>query len=107
MLDVADDVFGLLALHKIADERAGEDWIFAEIFKGAAVARLAREVGAAAERHVVALRAKFFADEATVRASGVGIPASRGADVGGKRRGVGAVFAAAGDPVGRLAHFKV
>ena len=55
---------GLLALHQIADERAGEDRIFAQIFKGAAVARFARDVRAAAERHVVALRAQFFADEA-------------------------------------------
>src|SRR5262249_29576255 len=47
MLDMADDVLGLLAFDPVADERAGEDGIFAHVFKGATVARLASSVDAA------------------------------------------------------------
>ncbi len=55
MLDVADDVLGLLALDAVADQRACEDGVFAHVLEGASVARLASQVDAAAEGHVVAL----------------------------------------------------
>ena len=75
VLDVADDVLGLLALHQIADDGSGEERIFAGVFEGAAVARLAGEVDSAAESHVEALRAQLAADHGAVFASGFGIPA--------------------------------
>ena len=44
VLDVANDVLRLLALHEIADDGSGEERIFAGVFEGAAVAGLAGEV---------------------------------------------------------------
>ncbi len=41
VLDVADDVLGLLALDAIAHQGAGEQRIFALVFEGSSVARLA------------------------------------------------------------------
>jgi hypothetical protein len=61
VLDVSDHVGGLHALHQFADEGSGEDWIFAQILKVAAVPWLTSDVDAAAERHVEALFAKLAA----------------------------------------------
>src|SRR5271157_252119 len=74
MLDVADDVLRLLALDAIADQGSGQNRIFAHVFEGAAVARLAGYVRAAAERHVVALGAELATDQGSVFASGLRIP---------------------------------
>ena len=51
MLDISDNVLVLRALDQTTDQRAGENGVFAEIFEVAAIARLAREVNAAAKLH--------------------------------------------------------
>jgi hypothetical protein len=48
-----------VALNEVANQRSGQDGVFAKVLEGAPVARLAGEVHAAAEGHVVALRAQF------------------------------------------------
>ena len=104
VLDVADHVGGLRALDEPGHQRAGEDRIFAEVFKGAAVARLAGEVHAAAERHVESLRAEFATDERAVFVGRFGVPACGCRDVGRERGGIAAVHAAGAHAVGRVAH---
>ena len=64
MLDVANDVLCLLALHEIADHGSGEQRIFAGVLEGPAVPRFAREVHAAAERHIEALSPQLAPDHA-------------------------------------------
>ena len=78
VLDVADDVLGLFALHQIADDGSGEQRVFAGVLEGAAISRLASEVDSAAESHVEALRAKLAADHRAECAGGLGIPARCG-----------------------------
>src|SRR5208337_42307 len=68
VLDIANDVLGLFAFDTVADERASEDRILAHVFEGSAVARIAGNVNATAEGHVVALRAEFAADQCAVGA---------------------------------------
>jgi len=55
VLDVAHDVVGLETLHEIAAESSGEDGVFAEVFEIAPVARLACDIDASADGHVIAL----------------------------------------------------
>ena len=64
VLHVADDLLGLHALDELGDHLAGQDGVFALVFEVAAVARLARDVHAAAERGVVLLIAQLAADQA-------------------------------------------
>ena len=49
MLQVADYMLRLHSLNEIASQCARKQWIFALVFKGAAVARLARQIDASAE----------------------------------------------------------
>ncbi len=48
MFNIADDVLSLLAFDSVADQCSGEDWVFAHVFEGSAVARIAGDVHAAA-----------------------------------------------------------
>ena len=104
MLDVADDVLRLQALHDRSDHLSGQNGIFAEIFEGAAVARFAGEVDAAAERHVVALSAQFAADQRSVFVAGFEIPTRGAGHIRGQRGGVAAILAAAANAVGGVRH---
>ena len=81
VLDVADDVLRLLALDAVAHHRAGQHRILAHVLKGAPVARLARQVHAAAQRHVVALRAQLAANQRPVVACRLRVPACGRAQV--------------------------
>lgn len=72
VLHVAENILRLFALHAVADESAGEDRVFAHVFEGSAVARLACEVRASAKRHVETLRAQFTADQRAIFAGGHG-----------------------------------
>jgi hypothetical protein len=58
------------------------------------------------EGHVVALGAEFAADESAVLASGLRVPAGRGGQIRGKRGGIAAVFSAAANAVGSIAHLN-
>ena len=106
MLDVAEHVLRLFALDAIADEGAGENWVFTLIFEGAAIARFPRDVRAAAKRHVETLRAEFAADQSAVFASGLRVPTGCGCQIRRKRGGVTAVFTAVANAVGRVAHLN-
>src|SRR6185437_13256984 len=63
VLDVPNHVLRLRALDELGDEFAGENRIFAQVFERSAVARLAGDIHAAAQGHVVALRAQFGTDQ--------------------------------------------
>jgi hypothetical protein len=107
VLDVADDVLILLALHLLSDERAGEDGVFAFVLEGAPVAWFAREVDAAAQRHGESLVAQLFGDERTVVISNFGVPAGCLGDAGGQSGSVAAVLAAASHAVGRVGYLEI
>ncbi len=104
VLDVAHDVVGLDAAGELADHGAGEDGVFAGVLEVAAVARLADEVYAAADGHVVALLAQLAADDGAVEEGGVGIPRGGHAEGGGQQRGVAAARGALGDADGGVGH---
>ena len=89
---------------EVAGQRAGEERVFALVLEGAAVARLAGQVDAAAERHAVALVAQFAADERAVLEGGLRIPGGGGAEVVGQRGGVAARSSAARDAIGGVGH---
>ena len=106
MLYIPDDLLGLLALHAVPHESACQDGIFAHVFEGPAVARFTSEVYAAAESHVVTLRAQFPADERAVFAGGNRIPTRGGTQVRRQSRGVAAVFGAASHAISGVAHLN-
>ena len=60
------DLLALQALDELGHHLAGEDRVLALVLEVAAVARLARDVDAAAERDVVLLIAQFPADHGAV-----------------------------------------
>ena len=90
VLDIAHDVFGLNTLHQIADHAACQQRIFSGVFEIASVARLAGDVDAAADGHVVALRPKLPSDDVAVGLRCVDIPARGGPARRGQQRGVAA-----------------
>src|SRR5579872_7528739 len=75
VLDVSNYVLRLFALHKVADDSAREQWIFARILKVAAIPGLSRQIASASESHVEALRSKLLANHGAEFASGICIPA--------------------------------
>ncbi len=92
---------------ELADHGSGEDGVFAGVLEVAAVARLADEVDAAADGHVVALGAQLAADDGAVEEGGVGIPARRHAEGGGQRRGVAALMGGHADADGGVGEVDV
>ncbi len=74
VLQIADDVLGLHALDKVANQRAGLQRIFALVFEGTAVTRLTRKVDASAERHAIALGPQLTADQGAIFKRGLRIP---------------------------------
>src|SRR5579864_3881460 len=74
VLDVAEHMLRLLASYDRCHHLSGKYRIFAHVFKGAAVARLAGKVDAATERHVVALRAQLAPDQSSIFESALQIP---------------------------------
>src|SRR6185437_581132 len=81
VLDVANNMRRLLAFDAIANHGSGENGIFTHVLKCATAAKLADEIHAAAERHVVALGTQFAADHIAVFTSSVRVPARSGAQV--------------------------
>src|SRR5258705_8950760 len=94
MLDVSQNVLGLFAHHPISNEGSGKDGIFTHIFECAAIARLPRQIDAAAQSHVVPLRAQLASDKRAVVASGLRIPTGRRRDVGGESCRVTSILSA-------------
>jgi hypothetical protein len=107
VFDVADDLVGLDAAGEVADFGAGEEWVFAGVLEVAAVARLAHEVHASADGHVVALVAEFAADDGTVEEGGVGIPGGGEAEDGGKQGGIATVAGGHADTDGGVGEVDV
>jgi hypothetical protein len=52
----------LFALHQMSDKRPRQNRILAQIFERASIPRLARDIHAASQRHVVSLSTQFFAN---------------------------------------------
>ncbi len=82
MFDVAHDLLILDAPHELAHHLPGQDGVFAVVLEIAAVTRLAGDVHAAADRHVVALVAEFAPNHGAVETSGLGVPTGRQAEGG-------------------------
>ena len=95
MLDVADDMLSLQTFHDRRNQLSSQYGIFAQIFEGAAIAGFAGEIGAPAERHVVALGAQFTSNQSSVFVSGIEIPARGRGHVRGQRRRVASILATA------------
>ena len=104
MLDVADHVGRLRSLDQPGHQGSGQHRIFAKIFKCAAVARIARQVYAAAERHVESLRAQFASDQRAIFIGRIGVPACGCGHVGRQRSRIASVHAAGAHAIGRVAH---
>src|SRR5579884_730561 len=106
VFDVADHVLRLLALDAIAHESAGKNGILAHVLERPSVARLAREVHAAAERHVVALIAKFASDQRAVFTGGLRVPARSRSNIRRQRCGIASIGRAATNAVRSVAHLN-
>ncbi len=107
VLDIADDMLGLLTFDPVAYQRAGQQRIFALVLKGSAIARLASQVDAAAERHVVALGAQLAANQCAIVTGRFRIPTGRRGYVGRQRGGVTPVLGTHPNPVGGVAHLDL
>jgi hypothetical protein len=83
---------------------AGEPRILAGVFEGSAVARLARQVAAAGQKHVEALRVRLGPDHRPAGIGQPGIPGRRHGQHRRQRRGAiaGAHLAAVGDAEARV-----
>src|SRR5258708_40232714 len=90
----------------MADHGSGEDGILAHVFEGGSGAWLAREADAAAQSHVVALRAEFASDERAVLVGSLRVPGGGEADVGRQSGRVAAIFSAAADAVGGVGNME-
>jgi hypothetical protein len=77
VLDRGNDVVGLDAANGRAHQHARQQRIFRQIFKRAAIARIARQVDAAGQQHVVAAGARFGADHRAAIVQHGRIPACR------------------------------
>ena len=104
MLDVSNDVRGLLAFDAVADHSSGENGILAHVFKGATAPQFADQINSATQRHVVALGVQFATDHAAVYTGGLRIPASGGAQVGGHRGRVASIARAETNTIGSIVH---
>ena len=100
VLQVADYVLRLHSLDEVADQRACQKRVFALILKRTAVARLARQVDASAERHAVALLAQLAADQCAIFKGSLRIPCGSSRQVVGQRGGIASGGSAARDTVG-------
>src|SRR5262249_34867413 len=94
VLDVPDHVLRLFALDAISNEGARKNRVLAHVLKGAAIARLAGDIRAATECHVVALRAQLAADERAVFARCLWVPTGSRPKVRSQRRRVAAIGSA-------------
>ena len=95
VLDGRDDLLPLRAERAFGEQIAGKQRILAEILEQPAAARLAREVGAAAQTHAEPLRAQLDRDLPAVVVRQPAIPARghrdrRGEGRAGERRAAGA-----------------
>src|SRR4029077_15664101 len=81
VLDVPDHVLTLLALYPMTDHRAGENRVLAHVLERSAMARLAGQIPAAAQGHVVALRAQLTPDQRPVLLSEIDIPGRRAREI--------------------------
>ena len=97
VLDVADDLVALQALHPLRSHLAGENGILTQVLEGAPVARLAHEVHAAAERGVVLLVAQLAPDDVAIGEGQLQIPSGGFGDRRRQERGVAAAFRRAPD----------
>jgi hypothetical protein len=75
VLDVANDMLSLFALHEIADHGAGEKGISSRVFEGAAISRFPSKANTTPQGHVEALRPKIAANHIAERTSRFHIPA--------------------------------
>ena len=91
VLDVAHDVLRLDAALELAGHGAGQYRVFAGVLEVAAVARLARDVHAAADGHVEALSARLATNHRAVEEGRVGVPARGCAEGRGQQGGVTAL----------------
>ncbi len=107
VLDVADDMLGLLTFNPVAHQRPGQQRVFALILKGSSIARFAGQVDAAAEGHVVALGAQFAANQGTIVTCCFRVPAGRRRYVGRESGGVAAVLSAHPNSIGGVAHLDL
>src|SRR5580693_10570320 len=107
MLDVADDVLGLQALHHVSNHFAGEDWILTQVFEGAAIARLAGQIHASTQRHVEALRPQLAPDQSSVFVGRIQIPTRRAGEIAGQSGRVTTVLTTASYTVPGVRHLDI
>ena len=100
MLDVANYVLCLFALHQIANHGSGEQRIFSGVLESPPVPWFARKVYAPTQRHVEALRPQLSTDECAVLAGALRVPARSGRQTRGERRRIAAVGAAVANAIG-------
>ncbi len=104
VLDVAHHLLGLQAFHELPDHGSGEDGILAGVLEIASVARLANQVYAAADGHVVALIAQFAADHRAVEISRLGVETGRRSQGRRQQRGIAALSGSHADAHRRIGH---
>ena len=75
MLEVADDMLRLFALHEIANHGPREQRIFSGVLEVPPVPRFARQVYTPTQRHIEALRSQLSTDERAVFAGTPRVPA--------------------------------
>ena len=106
VFDVADDVLRLNSGDQPGHYGPCQHGVFAQILKRPPVARFARNIHAAAERHIVALRPQLTPDERTIFKCCRGIPACRQRHIGGQGCRIAPVLRAASHAVSRVAHIE-
>ena len=91
MLDVANDVLRLFALHQIANHCSGQQRIFSGVLEGPPVPRFARQIDAPAQTHIEALRSQLSTDERAVLAGTLRVPARSGRQIRRERGRIAAI----------------
>src|SRR5450631_626418 len=104
MLNVPNHMLSLRSTNHRRDHLPRENRILAHILKRPPVARLASQVHASAEGHVVTLRAQLASDQRSVFIASIEVPTRRRGQIARQSCGVAAILPAIPYPVGCVRH---
>src|SRR5437667_2358628 len=96
----------LRAFNKLTNQLSGENWVFAQILKVASIARLTRQINAAAKRHVETLCAQLPSNERAVFVSSIQVPTRSRGKIAWQRSRVTPILSARTQAVGRIGHLN-
>src|ERR1700736_1646031 len=101
-LDVAHDLVVLNTANDVTHRNAGQERIFARVLEQPAISRIPREIDAAADRLIVALRTELTSNDVSISMRSLRIPRRGGRQHGRQQRRVAALRGRHSNPNSRV-----